>query len=80
MTRSPEIRVGVIGAGSWGTTVASLAAVNTPTTLWARRSELVEQIKAARENADYLAGFTLPDSIARHRVDRPTPSATPTCS
>ena len=34
------INVAVIGAGSWGTTVAALAAVNTPTILWARRPEL----------------------------------------
>ena len=32
-----QARVAVIGAGSWGTTVASLAAANTPTVLWARR-------------------------------------------
>src|SRR5204863_175503 len=32
--------VAVIGAGSWGTTVAAIAAGNAPTTLWARRDEL----------------------------------------
>jgi glycerol-3-phosphate dehydrogenase (NAD(P)+) len=63
MTRSSEIRVGVIGAGSWGTTVAALASANTPTMLWARRSELVDQINAARVNPDYLPSFTLPDRL-----------------
>jgi glycerol-3-phosphate dehydrogenase (NAD(P)+) len=63
MTRSGEIRVAVVGAGSWGTTVAALAAVNTPTTLWVRRPELAEQIAAGRENADYLAGHALPASL-----------------
>ena len=30
MSRSSQIRVAVIGAGSWGTTVAAIASVNTP--------------------------------------------------
>lgn len=61
--RAPDIRVAVIGAGSWGTTVASLAAVNTPTTLWARRSDLVTTMRETRENPDYLGGFRLPDEL-----------------
>jgi glycerol-3-phosphate dehydrogenase (NAD(P)+) len=61
--RSSEIRVAVIGAGSWGTTVAALASVNTPTVLWARRPELAEQINAAHVNADYLPSFTLPGAL-----------------
>ncbi|MDJ0770026.1 MAG: NAD(P)H-dependent glycerol-3-phosphate dehydrogenase [Ilumatobacter sp.] len=63
MARSKEIRVAVIGAGSWGTTVAALACVNTPTVLWARRAELVDQINDARVNPDYLPSFTLPDQL-----------------
>ncbi|MAT03460.1 MAG: NAD(P)H-dependent glycerol-3-phosphate dehydrogenase [Acidimicrobiaceae bacterium] len=61
--RAPDIRVAVIGAGSWGTTVASLAAINTPTTLWARRTDLVDTMRETRENPDYLAGFRLPDEL-----------------
>jgi len=61
--RAAEIRVAVIGAGSWGTTVAALAAVNTPTVLWARRSELVDTMRSTRENPDYLPGFVLPESL-----------------
>jgi len=57
------IRVAVIGAGSWGTTVAALAATNTPTTLWARRPELAEQINTAHVNGDYLPSFVLPDAL-----------------
>lgn len=57
------IRVAVIGAGSWGTTVAALAATNTPTTLWARRPELAEQINAAHVNGDYLPSYVLPDAL-----------------
>jgi len=64
MPRTAEIRVAVIGAGSWGTTVASLAAVNTPTTLWGRRSALVDAMASTRENADYLPGFELPEQLS----------------
>lgn len=53
----------VIGAGSWGTTVAALAARNTPTTLWARRPELAEQIRTEHRNGDYLADFELPAAL-----------------
>ena len=58
-----EIRVSVIGAGSWGTTVAALASRNTPTTLWSRRTTLAEQIDQDHENGDYLAGFKLPTQL-----------------
>ncbi len=55
------MRVTVIGAGSWGTTVAALAARNADVVLWARRPELAAEIEATHENPDYLPGFRLPD-------------------
>jgi glycerol-3-phosphate dehydrogenase (NAD(P)+) len=63
MSRSAEIRLAVIGAGSWGTTVAALACANTPTLLWARRDELASRINEAHGNDDYLAGFELPEVL-----------------
>jgi len=57
------INVAVIGAGSWGTTVAALAAVNTPTILWSRRPELAAQINDAHVNGDYLPSFVLPQQL-----------------
>lgn len=41
--------------------MASLAATNADVSLWARRPELAEAIRTTGENADYLAGFALPD-------------------
>ena len=57
------MKVAVIGAGSWGTAVAGLAAGNADVTLWARRPELADAISATGENPDYLAGYRLPDRI-----------------
>lgn len=57
------MRIVVIGAGSWGTTVASLAARHHPTILWARRPELAETINETAENPDYLPGFRLPRGL-----------------
>ncbi len=54
------MRITVVGAGSWGTTVAALAARSNPTVLWARRAELAENINTSAENPDYLPGFRLP--------------------
>jgi glycerol-3-phosphate dehydrogenase (NAD(P)+) len=48
------VQVTVIGAGSWGTTVASLVAARQPTTLWARRPELAATIAREHRNPDYL--------------------------
>ena len=54
-----HIRVAVIGAGSWGTTVAHLAAHTAPTVLWARRPELAEEINQHHTNDRYLPGYPL---------------------
>jgi len=53
----------VVGAGSWGTTVASLAARNGPTILWARRAEVAEEVRSAHTNASYLPGYELPHEL-----------------
>jgi len=58
-----DARVAVIGAGSWGTAVAAIAAGNAPTTLWARRPELAARIDTSHENDAYLPGVRLPDTL-----------------
>ena len=56
--------IGVIGAGSWGTTLAKILAENgRRTLLWSRRAELARTIAHDRENSRYLAGITLPAGI-----------------
>jgi glycerol-3-phosphate dehydrogenase (NAD(P)+) len=57
------MRVAVLGAGSWGTTVASLTAGRHPTTLWARNAEVAEEIRDKHTNDRYLPGFPLPPRL-----------------
>ncbi len=60
-----DLRVLVVGGGSWGTTVAHLAAHNGPTTIWARDAATVESINARHRNERYLADFELhPNLVA----------------
>jgi len=56
-------KVAVIGAGSWGTTVAAIATRSAPTVLWARRPELGAAVDQHHENPDYLPGIALPESL-----------------
>ena len=65
------MRLTVIGAGQWGTTIAALATQNADeVALWARRPELVEAITQRHENPDYLPGACLPAGLhATARLD-----------
>jgi glycerol-3-phosphate dehydrogenase (NAD(P)+) len=56
-------KIAVIGAGSWGTTAAWLAAANTSVQLWARRDDVVEEINSFRMNSQYLPGCELHPAI-----------------
>jgi len=58
-----QTKVTVVGAGTWGTTIAHIAAGHAPTMLWARRSELAAAIDEDHENSDYLPGIELADSL-----------------
>ncbi|HHU67444.1 NAD(P)H-dependent glycerol-3-phosphate dehydrogenase [Corynebacterium sp.] len=58
------VNVAIMGAGSWGTTLAKVFAdAGNIVTLWARRPELAEQIRTTRTNPDYLPDIRLPDSV-----------------
>jgi glycerol-3-phosphate dehydrogenase (NAD(P)+) len=57
-------KVACIGAGSWGTTVAGLAAQNAnEVVLWCRRPELADQINRHGVNEEYLPGIPLPEGL-----------------
>src|SRR3954451_4284386 len=65
-----EICAAVIGAGSWGTTVAHLLAHNTSTVLWARDPEVAAEVSEHHVNSRYLAGYDLhPNLRATHSFE-----------
>ncbi len=65
----PEFRLAVVGAGSWGTTLAGLAAgaaggeSGGPTVLWAREPEVADSINLAHVNPLFLSNHRLPDAL-----------------
>lgn len=54
----------VVGAGSWGTTVAALLAAKGRTLLWARSASLAEAINCEHRNPRYLPDVVLPGGLA----------------
>ena len=58
-----NLKVGVLGGGSWGTTVASLVTRNAPVTLWARNPETVEEINTLHTNCHLPAGRRIPEKL-----------------
>jgi glycerol-3-phosphate dehydrogenase (NAD(P)+) len=57
------VRTAVLGAGSWGTTVACLAAANVDTRIWGRRDDVVREINERHTNEKYLPDCTLPPQL-----------------
>ncbi|HVK40646.1 MAG TPA: NAD(P)H-dependent glycerol-3-phosphate dehydrogenase [Candidatus Kapabacteria bacterium] len=59
------MRIGCIGAGSWGTTLAvHLAQLGHDVALWAHGAPQRERLRSDRENRLYLAGVPFPSGIA----------------
>jgi glycerol-3-phosphate dehydrogenase (NAD(P)+) len=53
-------RVGVVGAGSWGTALANLLAhKGNPVTMWSFEHDVAESINRAHENTKYMKGIEL---------------------
>ena len=58
-----KLKVGLLGGGSWGTTVASLTAKNAETIIWARSQETVDEINTKHTNQKYLPNAKLTPSL-----------------
>lgn len=64
MREIPSERIGVIGAGAWGTAVAKvLAECGHEVTLWANEAEVALDINEGHANTRFLPGVTLPPSL-----------------
>lgn len=61
MTRA--VQVTVLGGGSWGTTVAALAARNSQTLLWARDADVAREVDEEHTNTRYLDDRALPEAL-----------------
>ena len=59
-----KLNIGILGGGSWGTTVASLAAKNNPAKMWARNASTVKEINTYHRNEKYLPGARLTPSLS----------------
>ena len=58
------MKIAVIGAGAWGTTIAILLAEKGhDVVLWAREPERATLMEETRENERYLSSFRFPDSL-----------------
>ena len=60
---SMNLKVGLLGGGSWGTTVGALVARNTSVTLWARDSAIVAEINDHHTNSKFLPKAKLPENL-----------------
>ncbi|WP_026661542.1 NAD(P)H-dependent glycerol-3-phosphate dehydrogenase [Butyrivibrio proteoclasticus] len=59
-----EKEIGIVGAGSWGIALAYLLRNNGhKVTVWSRRQETVDKLKAYHGNEDKLPGVILDDSV-----------------
>ena len=56
--------IAVLGAGSWGTALAiQLARNQLQVKLWGHEADHIARLRVARENTEFLPGFTLADNI-----------------
>lgn len=58
------MRIAVLGAGAWGTSIACVLSSRLEVALWAQRPEHAQGITATRRNERYLPGIDVPRSIA----------------
>ncbi len=57
-------KIGVIGAGSWGSALAFLLSLNGhEVTMWSKIEEEIQMLKEEREHKEKLPGVKLPESI-----------------
>ncbi len=71
-----NLKVSVLGAGSFGTTMAHLVSHNAPTLLWCRRDETADEINRDHRNSAYLPDHTISEGVrATSSIDEAVSSA-----
>lgn len=62
-----NIKIAVIGTGSWGTALAvHLAKNGLHVNFWGRNEEHLKELKISRNNSRYLPGISFPDKLEIH--------------
>jgi len=57
------MKVGIIGAGSWGLALSIVFSKNNDVKMWVRRKEVINYIKKYGESPDYLKGVKIPSVV-----------------
>ena len=60
------MKIAVLGAGAWGTGMALQLARRHAVHLWTREADVAAAMQQTRENARYLPGLRLPDTVRIH--------------
>lgn len=63
-SETPSLKIGVFGAGAWGTALAAAFSRSHRVMLWGRNADEIAEIGRQRENRRYLPGVALPDALA----------------
>ena len=63
MANKKESKIGVIGAGAWGTALANILAQKQNIKLWAKEKSVCDNIKKLRENKRFLPKIKLSKKI-----------------
>jgi len=60
---SKVIKVGVLGAGAWGTTISLLLSKKNDVLLWANEKKVVQEINSKNKNSTFLPGIKMNKNI-----------------
>ena len=63
MANKKEFKIGVIGAGAWGTALANILAQKQDVRLWAKEKSVCDNIEKHRENKRFLSKIKLSKKI-----------------
>ena len=60
------MKLAVLGGGAWGTAIAISLAARHAAALWVRDPEQARAVASTRDNARYLPGCRIPDTVTIH--------------
>ena len=63
MTSKTKTKIGIVGAGAWGTALSNLLAKNENVILWAKEKNVCDNINQNQENKRFLPKIKLSKKI-----------------